>query len=158
MPENEVAGAEQPKKGKGKKLILIVIVLLLVIGGAGGYLFMKKKGGAKEEEVKKEEAISEKITLDLAPFIVNLLNSKRNKFLKVTMTLELSDEYALEKAKASIPEIRDVIITLLTSKSADELIMPEGKLQLKDDIAMRLNQILGKHSVKKVYLTEFVMQ
>ncbi|RMG60635.1 MAG: flagellar basal body protein FliL [Deltaproteobacteria bacterium] len=158
MPEENGAPEQAQKKGKGKKLILIIVALLLVVGGAGGFFFMKKKGSHGEAEAKKEEVIEEKVTLDLSPFIVNLLNSKRNKFLKVTLTLEMSDEVALNKAKASLPEIRDVIITLLTSKTADELIMPEGKLQLKDDIAMRLNQILGGHAVKKVYLTEFVMQ
>ncbi|MBI3591994.1 MAG: flagellar basal body-associated FliL family protein, partial [Nitrospirae bacterium] len=53
---------------------------------------------------------------------------------------------------------RDAIITLLTSKTFDALMSPEGKLQLKDEINMTANQILGNNSVKNAYLTEFVMQ
>jgi flagellar FliL protein len=64
----------------------------------------------------------------------------------------------MEKAKTKTPQIRDAIITLLTSKTSDALISPEGKLQLKDEINIRINQVLGENSVKNVYLTDFVMQ
>ncbi|MCK7505588.1 MAG: flagellar basal body-associated FliL family protein [Desulfobacterales bacterium] len=40
-----------------------------------------------------------------------------------------------EKAKIRAPQMRDSIITLLTSKTVDSIITPEGKLQLKDEIS-----------------------
>jgi flagellar FliL protein len=64
----------------------------------------------------------------------------------------------MEKAKQKSPQLRDAIITLLTSKSSESLFPPEGKLQLKDEINARMNQVLGANTVKNVYLTDFVMQ
>ena len=94
----------------------------------------------------------------LDPFVVNLGDQGATKFLKVSMQLELSSPAILESAKGKTPQIRDAVINLLTSKTSDSLMSPEGKLQLKDEINMMANQILGNNTVKNVYLTEFVMQ
>jgi len=53
---------------------------------------------------------------------------------------------------------RDAIITLVSSKSAEAVSSPEGKLQLKDELLLRANQSVGKDVFKNLYFTEFVMQ
>lgn len=155
--EGEEEGQE-PKKKKGKKLILIVIIAVAVIaGGVGAFLFFTKAGSdkaAKQEAAKAEDGV----TLALEPFVVNLSDPTGTRFLKVSLQLELSGPAVMEKAKTKSPQIRDAVITLLTAKTSDALISPEGKLQLKDEINIRINQILGENSVKNVYLTDFVMQ
>ncbi len=149
---------QEPKKKKGKKLILIIIIAVAVLaGGAGAFLFFTKSGGdkaAKKEATKVEDGV----TFALEPFVVNLSDPTGSRFLKVSLQLELSSPIVMEKAKAKSPQIRDGVITLLTAKTSDALISPEGKLQLKDEINIRINQILGENSVKNVYLTDFVMQ
>src|SRR5208283_6210844 len=111
----------------------------------------QKKG---KEDIKKDESVM----LVLDPFVVNLNDPGATKFLKVSMQIELSGPAILEIAKGKTPQIRDAVINLLTSKTSDALMSPEGKLQLKDEINMMANQILGNNTVKNVYLTEFVMQ
>jgi flagellar FliL protein len=155
--ENE-EGEEPKKKKKGKGMLLIVIIAAASIAaGAGLYfaVFSKSGGEAKKEEKKAEEA---GVVFALEPFVVNLSDPTGTRFLKVTMQIEVAGPAVMEKAKAKTPQLRDAIITLLTSKSADALISPEGKLQLKDELNIRANQILGENSVKNVYLTDFVMQ
>ncbi|MEW5744010.1 MAG: flagellar basal body-associated protein FliL [Nitrospirota bacterium] len=160
-PKDEQLGEEEgkePKKKKSKKLILIVVVAVAVLlGGTGAFFFVTKSGGAKES--KKEEAQKEEVVMfALDPFVVNLSDQSGNRFLKVSMQLELAGPAVMEKAKVKTPQLRDAIITLLTSKTSDTLMLPEGKLQLKDEINIMVNQILGDNSVKNAYLTEFVMQ
>ena len=152
--------AKRSKKKKGKGLIIIIIVVIAVLAGGGGaFFFLSKSGGDKgqkkgKEDVKKDESVM----LALDPFVVNLNDPGASKFLKVSMQIELSGPAILEIAKGKTPQIRDAIINLLTSKTSDALMSPEGKLQLKDEINLMANQILGNNTVKNVYLTEFVMQ
>lgn len=145
-----------PKKGKGMMLIIIIVVGVLVLGG-GAFFAVKMLGGKgeKKDEPKKEE-VSAMLVLD--PFVVNLHDPSGARFLKVSIQLELSSAALLEKAKAKVPQLRDSVITLLTSKTADAVMSPEGKLQIKDEISLRSNQVLGENSVKNVFLTDFVMQ
>ncbi len=149
----------KPKKKKAKGLILIIVIAVAVLlGGGGAFLFFTKTGGAKA--LKKGEVTSkeESIMFPLDPFVVNLGDQGSTKFLKVSVQLELSNKAASEMAKAKIPQIRDAIINVLTGKTSDDLMLPEGKLQLKDDINLMTNQILGDNTVKNIYFTDFVMQ
>ncbi len=159
--EEKLEGEEEqqaPKKKKSKNMLLIIIIAVaVVLGGGGAFFFISKAGGDKahkKEEAKKDEGVM----FALEPFVVNLSDQSGNRFLKVSMQLELAGPALAESAKKKTPQIRDAIITLLTSKTSDALMSPEGKLQLKDEINITANQILGNNSVKNVYLTEFVMQ
>jgi len=145
------------KKGKKKMLLIIIIAVVAVALAAGGFFLVPKfMGGSKE---KKEETKGEEGAMfSLEPFVVNLNDAGGPKFLKVSLQLELAGPALMEKAKQKSPQLRDAVITLLTSKSSESLYPPEGKLQLKDEINARMNQVLGANSVKNVYLTDFVMQ
>lgn len=158
---------EEPKPKKNKNMLLIIIIAVAVIaGGAGAFFFLTKSGGKgaatgeKEHsaEASKDAKGDEGAMVPLDPFVVNLTDQAGSRFLKVSMQLEVATPLIVEKAKGKTPQLRDAIITLLTSKSSDALISPEGKLQLKDEINILANQILGNNSVKNVYITEFVMQ
>lgn len=149
---------EQAPKKKGKNFILIIIIAVAVIAGGAGAFFFFTKSGSEKAQKKGETKAEEGVTFALEPFIVNLSDPSGTRFLKVSLQLELAGPTVVEKAKAKTPQIRDAIITLLTAKTSDALISPEGKLQLKDEINIRINQILGENSVKNVYLTDFVMQ
>lgn len=150
---------KKPKKKMGKGLIVIIIVVVAVLAGGGGAFFFLSKSGDKAQKKEKEDVKKdESVMYALDPFVVNLSDQGATKFLKVSMQLELSNPLTLESAKGKTPQIRDAIINLLTSKTSDSLMSPEGKLQLKDEINMMANQILGNNTVKNVYLTEFVMQ
>ena len=53
---------------------------------------------------------------------------------------------------------RDRIVRALGEKSFAELETIQGKLFLKDRIAMEVNSILDKGVVKDIYFSEFVVQ
>ncbi len=156
--ENPEEGGAPKKKGSKLLIIIIAIVVLAAAGGGTFFFLTKKSGEGKTEDKKKEEKPIETVNFGLDPFVVNLNDPAGNRFLKVTIQLELANAKLLDQAKAKVPQMRDTVITLLTSKSSDTLIAPEGKLQLKDEITLRLNQVMGEGNVKNVFLTEFVMQ
>lgn len=151
--------ATKPKK-KTKMLIIIVIaVLVLIAGAAAAYFFLIGKAAQQDKAfITKNSKEVQGVNFALEPFVVNLMDQGGSKYLKVSVQIELSNAKLLEQAKNKTPQIRDAIITLLTNKTSDELITPEGKLLLKDEIKQRVAQILGEGTVINVYLTDFVMQ
>ncbi|NLI31070.1 MAG: DUF4366 domain-containing protein [Nitrospiraceae bacterium] len=160
-PEEGQEGEGGKKKGSKKMLIIIIAVAVLLIGGGAATYFLvfnKPKDEKADVAGKKEEKKDDGVNFPLDPFVVNLSDQGANKFLKISVQLELSGTMIQEKAKGKVPQLRDAVISLLTSKSSDALMTPDGKLQLKDEINARANQILGPNSVKNVYLTDFVMQ
>ncbi len=149
---------EEAKKSGKKKLIIIVIVALLIFGSGGflGYtiFFSDQSKGGSNQKAEKSKTKSAMMALD--PFILNL--AEHGRFLKLTIHLELSDAADQPLATEKIPQLRDAIITLVSSKSAESLSSPEGKFLLKDEILLRANQAIGKEIFKNLYFTEFVMQ
>lgn len=150
-------GGEIKEKKSGSKKMIIIIAIAAVVVIAGGfftYTQLIAKGKGAESHKKEEEKKTALIPLD--PFVVNL--AEQGRFLKVTMQLELSDAINQPVATEKVPQFRDAIITLISSKSAESLSSPEGKLQLKDELLLRINQAAGKEIFKNIYFTEFVMQ
>ncbi|UCD35199.1 MAG: flagellar basal body-associated FliL family protein [Nitrospiraceae bacterium] len=146
-----------PKMG-GKALIIIIAAAVIVLGAGGfaGYKLMAgKPGGEEKADVKKEEKTS-MVALD--PFVLNLADHGR--YLKVTIQFEISDLSSIEQVKSRTPQLRDTIITLVSSKTLSSIASPEGKFQLKDEVLFRANQVMGleKDIFRNLYFTEFVMQ
>jgi len=150
-----------PKKGN-KMMIIIIAVVTIVLGAGGfiGYKLMASKGAEPEAETKKheEKAAEETVIFALDPFVLNLADHGR--YLKVSIQFEISDESMQDFVKGKTAQLRDTIITLVSSKSLNSISSPEGKFQLKDEVLFRANQILGmeKDIFKNLYFTEFVMQ
>jgi len=167
MAEEEKQQQEQESKGGKKKLILILIFLILVAAGGGAaYKFLvldKKKAETKEkqaekiiEEIKATENVG--VMFDLGTFVVNLADPDIERFLKVSVVLELKDQKVQAEAQKRLPEIKDAITTLLLTKKSSEIRTPEGIEFLKEEIAKRVNAILPLGGVKNVYFTEFIIQ
>nr|MDA8387460.1 flagellar basal body-associated FliL family protein [Nitrospiraceae bacterium] len=165
-PKEETGEEQAPEKaakaktGKKKLLIRLGIIVLAVIVLSGGGFFAYEKffaAGRHWKKGKKEvHSPAKSVLLPLDPFIVNL--SDPGRFLKVSMQLEVDGADNSKILAGMQPQIRDAVITLLGSESTDALSTPEGKVQLKDGIVLRVNQVAGKPMVKNVYFTQFIMQ
>lgn len=150
--------APAPPK-KGNKTLIIIIVAAVVVLGAGGFAGYKLLAGKKGDDTTKQEKSDLKTAIvALDPFVLNLADHGR--YLKVTIQLEVSDQKLSETVKEKTPQLRDTIITLVSSKSLNSISSPEGKFQLKDELLFRANQVMGmdKDMFKNLFFTEFVMQ
>lgn len=164
---------QPPAKSSNKILLIIIGVLVLIILGVSGLFIFSKTGSKPDKEqanieeskhakdsksvqAEKGEAAALE-TLALEPFVVNLQDNTGTRYLKVNVNLEL-ESIPIEAAKAKIVQIRDSIIILLSSKSYSDVGSIQGKYQLRDELAARINQVLGKGRVKAVYFTDFVIQ
>lgn len=163
---NEESEKSSGGKGKGKgsiiKLGIIgVAVLLLLGGGFFGWKMMSRKDVSKEEaeKAKQEEGKEEPgHMIPLESFVVNLADPDEVRYLKVTVNLEVDSEKAVEEITTRMPQIRDTLLMLLTSKTSDNVEDISGKLMLQDEMVARVNTFLKEGKVKAVYFTEFIMQ
>jgi flagellar FliL protein len=147
MSGKSEAQAEAGDKGSGKKkgllLIIGVGVLMLALGGGGAWFFLgsKKEGHATEAKAKpKDEHPPVFVTLD--PFVVNLAGEVEH-YLQVGINLKVADAKVPDQLKARMPEIRNAVLLLLSSKKAEELATLEGKNQLRAEVRGAVNRSLG---------------
>lgn len=158
---------QEPKKqGLPIKMIAIGLVAGLLIGG-GGLFFLKggdakKKGAAVEEEESPEEEVAlvdtNSVIYELEPFIVNLADTPDLRYLKLTVKLDLLKPSYVEAVSKRVPQIRDTLLILLSSKNSSSIRTVEGKMELRDEILQRINGVFEESKVRTAYFTDFVTQ
>ena len=117
--------------------------------------------GADEQEdqdtpVPVEELLGPIFSLDT--FIVNLADKGGNRYLRVTLDLELdSDELESEVAKR-LPQVRDSILTILPTKRFEDISSARGKTALRDEMLEKINGMLARGQITNIYFKEFVVQ
>ena len=159
--------ADQPEEGGGskKKLIIIIVAVLVLLGGAaGGYFFFM--GGEKEKKISPEEEqaalklqanqVGPMVNID--SFIVNISDDQESRYLKATITVEVDGEEASMEVNQRMPQIKDAILLLIGNKTFHELNDLQGKIQLRAELINKINSILLKGKVKRIYFTDFVVQ
>lgn len=159
----EVKEGAPPKKSSLNFIILGVVVLLLGAGGFFGLNLYKKMESEKPgtAEVKKKKKRKESlIVYPLDSFIVNLLDRSGvgRRYLKVEIQLEVDGEERQKMLVVHSPQLRDTILLLLSSQTFSDINSMEGKLELKQALLSRINQVLGGKVVNRLYFTEFVVQ
>ncbi|MBF0540866.1 MAG: flagellar basal body-associated FliL family protein [Nitrospirae bacterium] len=169
--EGEQGEGEQPEGGKpskGKIKLIIIIAVAVIVLSAGGFLAFKmflggghkddKESSAKHEEKTQSDVklLGAPLTMKMEPFIANLTD--KHRYVKISIDVEIVDKAYEATVTEKMPNLRDAIIILLSSKSSDTLGTIEGKLQLKDELLVRLNQVMDREIFKNIYFTDFVMQ
>jgi flagellar FliL protein len=176
--EKEEGAEEAPKKSKKMLFIIIGVVLVLVIGGAGAFFMLggKKKAaeGEEEEAAAEEEAAGDHgdagghgkeggehgglsgSIVPLDTFIVNL--QVKGSFLKTTIQLEFGEPGQPHTLESDMPKVRDAIIRIMSGKTAQEILVVEGKEKLREEIKDGVNNAMGSEDVVNVYFTEFIVQ
>jgi len=93
----------------------------------------------------------------MEPIIVNLASEKGKRFLKISIQLEPGSPATAQEITNRLPQVKDTLITVLSSKTSEELLTVEGKFALKEQIRARINNIIAS-GVKNVFFVEFVIQ
>ncbi len=94
----------------------------------------------------------------LDAFIVNIGDGDRDRYLKLKADLELTKDTVAEEIKQRLPQIRDLIISLLGSKSFDDVRSIEGKDLLREEMLRRINALLETGKARSIFCTEIVVQ
>lgn len=153
------------KKGLPVNIIIIGILAICLVGGG---LFVWKAGiiskftgkdGSKAETEETAETSGELGEIyELETFIVNLSGDSGNHYLKVKISLELNSKNVSIEIDKRLAQFRDSILTLLSSKTMQDVKSLEGKAQIRAEIITILNQYLKTGKVINVYFGDFIVQ
>lgn len=120
----------------------------------------------------------EGIMVNMSTKIINLADPSGRKYIRLTVVLEFEPEEDPAKAEESksseetaaagndfetrvqsrMPVMDDVVITLLSTKTFEELYTAEGKERLRQELMQAISQRLPEFHLLSVYFTEFVVQ
>jgi hypothetical protein len=115
------------------------------------------------------------IMFDMATKIINLADSTSRKYIRLTMVLEFAPDnpayhsmnaeeqktYLTEfetKVAKVMPIMDDVVITLLSTKTFEDLYTAAGKEALRKELITAISARLTDFTLISVYFTEFVVQ
>lgn len=99
---------------------------------------------------------------ELDIFTINLQPEERNQYLQVGLTVKIRDTDVSMEIDKQMPEIRNRILLLLTSKTAADISSLAGKQQLSaeilDEVRKTLDSGMLREEVLDVLFTSFVVQ
>jgi flagellar protein FliL len=135
-------GAKPPAKSKKLLIIIVAVVLVLVLAGAGAFFYIaKQRAAADGEDAEPAAAASHAAApktppayLPLDPMVVNLADAGGERVAQIGITLVVADAHASDTVKAYLPTIRSGVLLLISQRTAEELLKPEGKEKLAKDI------------------------
>jgi len=156
--------------GKGKLIVIIIAVIILIIVGIVAFFFFTSSGDMKQDERVTEMSTSDSTEplkdpqfLELGSTISNLKEGRR--YLKVSITLMLSEGEARDYLQKRLVEVQDIVLSELQSQSLDDLQKSNGKEELTQKLIGKISQIFPSDPdwddpfpIKKVLFTEFYVQ
>ena len=170
QPDTDAGQAAAPPR-KNRKLLKLLLLLSLLLGAGGGaWYFLQddseaaplKPGAAKAAPAK---AVSTKppVFVPLEAFTVNLQHDDESpQYLQVGLSLKLNRAEVADAIKLRMPEIRNRVLLLLSSKKASDINTVEGKntlsLELTREIGQPLAGSVPAGGLDSVLFTSFVIQ
>jgi flagellar FliL protein len=143
--------------------ILVGVLATLVVSIASVLLtvwFLSNKADVGKQKVIEPRPELGKLE-KLGSFLVNLGDVEETHYLRAVVELEQnygsSPEFGNEIGNRK-SQLRDIVISTLSAKTSEDLRTPEGKEALKQELKERINSVLAKGQIARVYFTEFAIQ
>ena len=153
----------EPKSRSGRLIQAVIAGLVLLGAGAGGaaWYFSHVHDSAATDKPPIFVNL-DTITVNLDTFTVNLQSEYNDQHLQTNLALKVTDNPDVDLIKAHIPEVRNRILLVLSSKSAAQILTAEGKRKLASELASEINQPFSEaraiQPVESVLFTSFVIQ
>ena len=172
---------EAPAKGGSNKTLILAIggvaILLLAIGIPLSVMLIKSAPAPDAEEVlsgtlnekseaplpegadDEEELVEGEETLGaIVPLESFLVNLNGGGYIRLQAQLEFKERDVPKRFYVRLVPIRDAMLSLLASRTAQDMVTSEGRGALKSDFKELVNEALKKEVIKQVYFTQFVVQ
>ena len=144
------------KKSKLGLIIIILLVVVLLMTTVVGYFLIS---GTRVSDIVEKMNPEEQHTVLLKEFLVNLkFENNRKNYLKVQIALMYTDKKQMLLIDSNTSKIRDVILFELRKYNAEEILVGDAMIKLKEDIIRELNIALEADIIKDVYFTDLVIQ
>ncbi len=152
-----------PAKSGIKRILLIVLIAIFAAGAsAGGVYFFLLKHGVTNSKPAPPPPPPPPVFFALEPMTVNLLSDDGQHYLRIGLSLKLTNEKVQEALQQHMPEIRSRILLALSNKHPDDLSTLDGKHALAQELKTLVEKPTDTSEppvpVEAVLFTEFVVQ
>ena len=166
-PDTEAQATASPPKKRSVLKIALLLVLLLGAAGGSAWYFLREQPSANGKpgapKAAKTVPARPPVFVTLEPFTVNLQHDDASpQYLQVGLSLKLADAALTDAVKLHMPEIRNRVLLLLSSKKAGDISTLEGKQLLSSELMREIGQPLAESApaqgIDSVLFTSFVIQ
>lgn len=164
--------------GKGLMIVLIVLIVVLFAAvGVGGYLLYSSgvlsgnqaNGGTAAVEKQESADVRGSFKAHINDLVLNITNAKgREKLMKLSFSVKSTEPSIASLVEEYKPEIVDVVIAQISSRSSEELLTVGGKALLKEELLEEINAVVNEvtsnnediksNNIKKILFTTFVIK
>lgn len=94
----------------------------------------------------------------LKEVLVNPAGTNGTRFLLTSIGFEVSSSEAKQELEKKEVQVRDLMNTVLTSKSLAELVDYQKREEIRTEIMQRVGELVKSGTLKKVYFSKFIIQ
>jgi flagellar protein FliL len=153
--------------GSNKALIIVVLVFnVLIAAGLGYQVLMGQAKGAQgqikggDDHAKEKEPAGPKFgpLIEVGALVANLSGPLSGHYAKVFMHLEATDEKTKPRIEEALVPIRAEALLYLNGLDIKDA---SGQAQIRtmsEELKVKLNALVGKNTIRRVYFSEFVIQ
>lgn len=119
-----------------------------------------EKGATSDESSDEDDTEEPKVqqVYVVKDLIINPAGTNGQRYLLTTIAFNVSSEAALKELEGKELLVRDMLNSILTSKTMDQLIDVSQRETLREEIQKKAREILNRGKVKGVYFSKYVVQ
>jgi flagellar protein FliL len=179
--QSKEAKTEEKAPRSGGPMLVVAIVVGLLVGAGGGAFIVAPLVGTKAVAVTSahaQEPLAEGEEPEPVPcdptlegpglppkslhtvenLVLNPARSGGTRFLMATVAIGVRDDATAAELKERDAEVRDVLLSVLGSKSVTELSEVSARDSLRAELRGSLGSIVRAQSIQQVYFPQFVIQ
>jgi len=100
-----------------------------------------------------------KQVIEINPFVVNLADGGEAHYLRITVSLGVSEVAKEEKPnKLYLARVKNAMLSVLSSKTSAEVLSAEGKSELRKQLLKAAQAAAEEPEVHAIYITDFIVQ
>jgi len=155
----------KPLSPAAKRNIIIVVAGLIIISGGAMVAKMASGPQKKVKQLRREHVVTpvEKPpdaklpavhNLVLDPFTFTVKGKGGDRFIRLVLALELSNEYAVGEVQENITLIRNGILFYMGTRDAADLLVETKRKEILQNIQYNVDRSLQEGRVEKVLINE----
>lgn len=95
---------------------------------------------------------------EIKELVVNPADTDGTRYLVFSIGLEVRNSKDIDALEQREVVIKDAILTMLARRNVQELASIDDRNEIKQEMGIMINQILGKRAVRNLFFTQYVMQ
>lgn len=145
--------------------LLIAAIALIILATVGSafttYLIFRNSSNPHAESASSSTTAVKAMgpTYAAGQFTLNLSSAgNQPRFIRTEVVLEASDKKVVAELEKRQPQIRDQLITVIRSRTAEQLSSENGIEILRYDIMKSMNSFIPKGEVTDVFFIDLIVQ